>query len=110
MSAPLSRAVLIVALGCSLAACQSSAPPPVAPVAAAPAPALAPLPAGSGCGPSVARTQAIVAADVRTGDLSEAVGKRFGADLDKAAQACAAGREGEATSLLAAAKARYGYR
>jgi hypothetical protein len=60
--------------------------------------------------PTIARTQAIVAGDVKTGDLSAAVGTRFSADLDKAAGACAAGREGEATSLLSAAKARSGYR
>lgn len=111
MPAPLSRAVLIAALGCTLSACQSSAPPPpVATVPAAPAAAVAPLPTGTGCGPSVARTQAIVATDVKTGDLSAPVGARFGADLSKAEAACAAGREGEAMNLLAAAKARYGYR
>ncbi|MEH3118979.1 MAG: hypothetical protein PGN25_15690 [Methylorubrum populi] len=109
MPAPLSRALSILALGGCLSACQSSAPPPVAAVAAAPA-AIAPLPASAGCGPGVARTQAIVDADVRTGDLSDAVGKRFSADLGKAAAACAAGHEGEAMHLLAAAKARYGYR
>lgn len=110
MPAPLSRALPILALGCALSACQSSAPPPVAAVAAAPAAALAPLPPGSGCGPSVARTQAIVDTDVRTGDLDAPVGTRFSADLAKASQACAAGRDGEAMHLLAAAKARYGYR
>ncbi|BAU91569.1 hypothetical protein MPPM_2964 [Methylorubrum populi] len=110
MPAPLSRAVLIAAFGCTLSACQSSAPPPVAPVATAPAAAVAPLPTGTGCGPSVARTQAIVATDVKTGDLSAPVGTRFSADLSKAEAACSAGREGEAMSLLAAAKARYGYR
>lgn len=108
MFAPLPRAVSLALLGCALSACQSSAPPPVAPIAAAPA--IAALPTGSGCGPTIARTQAIVDGDVKTGDLSAAVGTRFGADLDKAAQACAAGREGEAMSLLAAAKTRYGYR
>lgn len=113
MPAPLPRAVLLALLGGALSACQSSAPPPVAPMAAAPvaaAPAATALPTGSGCGPSIARTQAIVAGDVKTGDLSAAVGTRFGADLDRAGQACAAGREGEAMSLLAAAKTRYGYR
>ncbi|GJE69320.1 hypothetical protein [Methylorubrum podarium] len=110
MPAPLFRFALIAALGGCLGACQSSAPPPVAAVAAAPAAVLAPLPAGAGCGPSIARTQAIVETDVKTGDLSAPVGTRFSADLSKAAGACAAGREGEAMSLLAAAKARYGYR
>ncbi|CAO4174428.1 Lipoprotein [Methylorubrum aminovorans] len=110
MPAPLHRAVSLALLGCALSACQSSAPPPVAAVDAAPAAAVAPLPTGTGCGPTIARTQAIVDGDVKTGDLSAAVGTRFGADLSKAAGACAAGREGEAMSLLAAAKARYGYR
>ncbi|MBB2959961.1 hypothetical protein [Methylobacterium sp. R2-1] len=108
MPAPLPRAVFLALLGCALSACQSSAPPPVATVATAPT--VSALPTGSGCGPTIARTQAIVAGDVKTGDLSAAVGTRFSADLDKAAGACTAGREGEAMSLLAAAKARYGYR
>lgn len=65
---------------------------------------------GAGCGPAIEQMQTIVEGDVRTGDLSEAVGKRFTADLDKAAAACAAGRGAEATRLLGAAKTRYGYR
>lgn len=103
-------AALLAGLGLSLGACQSSAPSPVAAVAAAPAPVIADLAPGAGCAPTIARTQSIVAGDVQTGDLSEAVGKRFGADLGKAADACAAGRDAEALRLHAAAKARYGYR
>ncbi len=103
-------ALLLAALGASLGACQSRAPPPVAAVAAAPAPVVTELAPGAGCGPTIARTQSIVAGDVRTGDLSEAVGERFGADLGQAADACAAGRSSDALRLHAAAKARYGYR
>ncbi len=94
----------------ALAACQSKpAAPPAAslgPVAALPAGA---LPPGTGCGPAIARTQAIVDSDVATGNLNTPVGKRFSADLANASSACAAGRDGEALHLLAAAKARYGY-
>ncbi|TGE00600.1 hypothetical protein [Methylobacterium nonmethylotrophicum] len=94
----------------ALGACQSrSSAPPAAlpgPVAALPAPA---LPGGTGCGPAIARTQAIVDSDVATGNLNAPVGKRFSADLANASAACAAGRDGEALQLLAAAKARYGY-
>ncbi|KMO10639.1 hypothetical protein [Methylobacterium platani] len=94
----------------ALAACQSkpAAPPAAAlgPVAALPAGA---LPAGTGCGPAIARTQAIVDSDVATGNLNAPVGKRFSADLANASNACAAGRDGEALHLLAAAKARFGY-
>ena len=95
----------------ALAACQSkpAVPPPAAalgPVAALPAGA---LPAGTGCGPAIARTQAIVDSDVATGNLNAPVGKRFSADLANASAACAAGRDGEALHLLAAARSRYGY-
>lgn len=113
MSTQAFRLTLVLLAAASLAACQSKASPP--PVAAAAAPRAAPmaatmaLPGGSGCGPAIARTQAVVGADVASGDLNKPVGERFGADLDRAAAACAAGREGEALHLLAAAKSRYGY-
>ncbi len=104
------RLTLVLLAAAGLAACQSkAAPPPVAAAAAPLAPVAAALPQGSGCGPAIARTQAVVGADVASGDLAKGVGERFGADLDRAAAACAAGRTGEALSLLAAAKSRYGY-
>lgn len=101
--ASLALAALVVT-SC-LVACTpgASAPPPVAVV-----PVAAP-PQGSGCGPTIARTQAVVESDVATGNLNKPVGDRFAADLALAAKACAVGREREGLSLLAAAKARYGY-
>lgn len=91
-------------------ACKPSASaPPV--VAAAPAAVLAPpLPQGNGCGPAIARTQAVVDSDVATGNLNAPVGERFSVDLRRAAETCQGGQEREALGLLAAAKARYGYR
>lgn len=83
---------------------KASAPPVVAV-----APVAAPLPQGTGCGPAIARTQAVVDSDVATENLNKAVGERFGADLARAGEACRAGRDHEALGLLAAAKARYGY-
>ncbi len=68
------------------------------------------LPTGSGCGPEIARTKAIVDSDVATGNLNKPVGDRFNADLAHAAAECSAGKSGEALHLLAAAKNRYGYR
>ncbi|MHC2017676.1 hypothetical protein [Methylobacterium sp. CM6247] len=105
---------LVTCLAGALGACSASGPSPkaaVAPIAAtvAAAPALAPSPTGSGCGPSIARTQAVVDSDVATGNLNPPVGARFSADLARASEACNAGRDREATALLAAAKARYGY-
>ena len=94
-------------LAAGLGACTSSGPSPktaAAPVAAA----SAPLPVGSGCGPSIARTQAVVDSDVATGNLNAPVGVQFSADLARASEACGAGRDREAIGLLAAAKSRYG--
>ncbi|WP_128563559.1 hypothetical protein [Methylobacterium crusticola] len=87
-----------------LGGCQPGAPP-----AAAVGPAAIAAPGTGGCGPAVARTQAIVDSDVATGNLNAPVGRRFSADLARASAACAAGRDGEGLGLLAAAKARYGY-
>jgi len=89
-----------------LGACKPTASAP--PTVAAP-PVAAPLPQGNGCGPAIARTQAVVDSDVATGNLNAPVGERFSGDLRAAASACQGGREREALSLLAAAKSRYGY-
>lgn len=91
-----------------LGACQQKAAAPPVAVAAAPAPIVIP-PEGPGCGAAIARTQAVVDSDVATGNLNAPVGARFSSDLSRAQAACAAGREGEALSLLSAAKSRYGY-
>ncbi|WP_132254580.1 hypothetical protein [Methylobacterium segetis] len=105
----LSLSLVATALLAGLAgACQPKAAAPVV-AAATPAPVSVP-PAGPGCGPNIARTQAVVDSDVATGNLNQPVGARFSADLARASAACAAGREGEALGLLAAAKTRYGYR
>jgi hypothetical protein len=98
-------ALVLIAAG--LGACQQKAAAPPAVAAAAPAPVV--LPQGSGCGPAIGRTQAVVDSDVATGNLNKPVGDRFSADLARAASACAAGHDGEALGLLAAAKKRYGY-
>nr|USU33415.1 hypothetical protein NG677_07050 [Methylobacterium sp. OTU13CASTA1] len=105
-----SRAFATLIAASLVGACKPSASaPPV--VAAAPAAVLAPsLPQGNGCGPAIARTQAVVDSDVATGNLNAPVGERFSADLRRAAETCQGGQEREALGLLAAAKARYGYR
>ena len=110
MSSHRTSRVLATLLSVSLVgACKPGASTP--PVVAAPAAVVAPvLPQGSGCGPSIARTQAVVDSDVTTGNLNAPVGERFSADLRRASEACGSGNEREALSLLAAAKARYGYR
>ena len=101
----LSLAALAVA---ALGACQQRTPAVMEPSPVIPAPLA--LPTGSGCGPEIARTKAIVDSDVATGNLNKPVGDRFNADLAQAAAECSAGKPGEALHLLAAAKSRYGYR
>ena len=100
-----SLAALLVAG--AIAGCQQKAAAPAIVAVATPAPVV--LPQGSGCGPAIGRTQAVVDSDVATGNLNKPVGDRFSADLAHASAACAAGRDGEALHLLAAAKSRYGY-
>ena len=105
---PMRLSLVLVAVA-ALGACQQRAAPKVAePSPIVPAPLA--LPTGSGCGPEIARTRAIVASDVATGNLNKPVGERFDADLSHAASECAAGKSGESLHLLAAAKSRYGYR
>lgn len=106
----LALALLLAAV--PLGACNSgsSIPGPAATATLPSAPVVADLPKGSGCGPTVAHTQALVDSDVATENLDAAVGKRFSADLDTAAAACSDGRDAESRRLLAAAKSRYGYR
>lgn len=78
--------------------------PPAAAVAAAPATG-----GPAGCSGEVSRLRAVIGNDVSVGHLSQAVYTRASADLDRAAQVCASGREAESRSLLAAARTRYGY-
>jgi hypothetical protein len=105
-----SRALATLLALSLVGACKPNASAPSV-VAAAPATVPAPaVPQGNGCGPTIARTQAVVDSDVATGNLNAPVGERFSADLRRAADVCQAGQEREALGLLAAAKARYGYR
>ena len=92
----------------ALAACNSarSAPPPVA--GAAP-PVVAALPAGAGCDAVIARYRAVVKSDADTGNVNQSVYAQIDAEIRRAEAACAAGRDAEARSLIAASKSRHGY-
>lgn len=104
----LSRVCLVLLAAAAVSGCQSKVREPVVAAGAPPAPPV--LPTGTGCGPEIARTKAIVDSDLASGNLNQPVADRFHADLNRAAAACGAGHEAEARGLLAAAKARYGYR
>jgi hypothetical protein len=111
---PFSSAVLGAAIalgGCNLSA---NAPAPQV-VAAAPPPGPAQphwpsLPEGAACTADLNRYQGVLSADVRTGNVNRSVYDKIQTELTPAAQACAAGQDSEARSLIHASKVRHGYR
>ena len=68
------------------------------------------MPGGGGCSGEIARFRAVLKNDVDTGNVGQGVYNRADADLGRADAACAAGRDGEAVSVVASTKSRYGYR
>jgi UPF0755 protein len=58
---------------------------------------------------NVARWRAIQDNDLRTGHVSQSVYERIKSEIDSAASACASGREGEASAMVRASRARHGY-
>jgi hypothetical protein len=100
-------------LSLNLAACnQTAATPPAAPPGAAPSasPSAVRMPEGAGCAGDIAQFRAVLKNDVDTGNVGQSVYTRAIADLGRAESACAAGRDGEARSLIASTKSRFGYR
>jgi hypothetical protein len=61
------------------------------------------------CRERLDRYQAVVGADHRTGNVNEPVYAAIERELSRAAAACAAGRDGEALSLIHQSEARHGY-
>ncbi|WP_026606129.1 hypothetical protein [Methylocapsa acidiphila] len=112
----ISAALLVAAI--ALSGCnQTSGPAPSAPSAVATAPDAAAsgpgwpnLPAGAACTGELNRYQAVLKADVSTGNVNKSVYDKIQGELSRAAEACAAGRDGEAQSLIRASKERHGYR
>jgi hypothetical protein len=99
-------AALIVGGGCT----QTASPPPtpsiIGPIVAPPLRTAG----GGGCSGEVARYRAVMANDLATGHVNKSVHARVSAEIDRAATACAAGRDAEAVRMIDATKARYGYR
>lgn len=67
------------------------------------------LPEGGGCAGEIARYRAVIANDLATGHVNRGVHDRIGAELDRAAGACSAGRDAEAVRQVRATKSRFGY-
>ncbi len=99
----------------ALASCNST-PAPQAVVAAPQQRAVSPLtppgfklPEGAGCSGAIARYRAVIANDRDTGNVNDKVYQQIESEISGASTACAAGRDGEAMSLVAASKSRHGY-
>lgn len=67
------------------------------------------LPAGPACGPLIEAFQEQLRQDVESGKMKRDVYGRASADTRQAAEACAAGRDVQARSILIATKRNYGY-
>jgi hypothetical protein len=86
-------------------------------VATAPAPAATnaarfptvAMPEGSGCAAVIGRYDAVLKADFQTGNVNAKVYDQIQRELEGARNACTAGKDAEARSLVAASKARHGY-
>lgn len=98
----------LLAAGCTQTVSNPPAPPPG--VVPGVTPNTFSMPAGSGCSGEVARFDAVLKNDVQTGNVNQSVYNRAEPDIRRASAACAAGRDGEAVSIIAATKTRFGYR
>ncbi|MGH6797397.1 MAG: hypothetical protein ACREDI_03325 [Roseiarcus sp.] len=111
------RIILAIDIACasvSLCGCNlSSRPYEAAPVAAAPpagaAPNWPPLPQNASCTEKLNSYQKVLTADVKTGNVARSVYDAIEGDLMRAADACAAGKDGEALSIIRATQVKHGY-
>src|ERR1700730_14802819 len=90
-------------------------PGPTAPVAtASPQAPVAPnwpkLPEGAACTNDLTHYQTVLDADVGTGNVNRSVYDQIETELIPAANACAAGHDGEARAIIRSTKLQHGYR
>ena len=67
------------------------------------------MPEGAGCTGDVARWQAVQANDYASGNVNLKVYNHILGERGRAADLCSAGRDREASRLVAASRARHGY-
>jgi hypothetical protein len=104
--------LIFAACTLALAGCNSAQPPAAsAPVVASRnvTPQNLALPSGDGCAGALARYRAVLDNDLAMGHVGQSVYATIQSELAPADSACAAGRDGEALSLLRASKSRHGY-
>jgi hypothetical protein len=97
----------------ALAACNSSGPPPGPPPPAPGSLLVAPsnfqMPQGGGCAGEVARYKAVQDDDLAMGQIAQSVYDQIRSEIAAAAQACSAGHDEEARSMVLASRKRHGY-
>jgi hypothetical protein len=92
---------------CNAPAPQASAPP--APGSVAATPAGFHLPEGVDCSSKIARYRAVQDNDLSMGRVAQSVYNQIKRDTNAASKVCAAGRDAEAKSMVAASQRRHGY-
>jgi hypothetical protein len=111
-AASISAAVFLAAIaigGCNQTSGSSAPVAAVAPRAPAP-PNWPKLPEGAACTNDLNHYQAVLDADVGTGNVNRSVYDQIETDLGRAANACAAGQDGEARAIIRSTKIQHGYR
>jgi hypothetical protein len=68
------------------------------------------LPDGAACTNDLNHYQTVLDADVRSGNVNRSVYDQIETDLGRAANACAAGHDGEARAIIRSTKLQHGYR
>jgi len=110
--ASVSAGVFLAAIalgGCNQTSGSSAPVAAVAPRAPAP-PNWPKLPEGAACTNDLNHYQAVLDADVGTGNVNRSVYDQIETDLGRAANACAAGQDGEARAIIRSTKLQHGYR
>jgi hypothetical protein len=114
MEAPLTKILFATALAAlALAGCNANQPAPSAstpaPASLAYAPSNFQMPAGAGCTGAIARYRAVADDDFATGNVNPPVYRQIKSEIGGAEQACGAGRDKEAQSMVLASRKRHGY-
>jgi hypothetical protein len=111
-TASISTGVFLAAIalgGCNQTSGSSAPIAAVAPQAPAP-PNWPKLPEGAACTNDLNHYQTVLDADVGTGNVNRSVYDQIETDLGRAADACAAGHDGEARAIIRSTKLQHGYR
>jgi hypothetical protein len=103
---PLFSGAAVLTAALVLAGCNQTSGPLATPTAGSTA---MQMPAGAGCSGPIGRFRTVIENENRVGQVSPSVYKQVDAEVTRAEEACAAGRDAEAQRMLATTKVRHGY-